>query len=134
MHAAPGQAVLDTASTALAQDDPVRNPVRKATILFERTTASKCPVTFRVHGSFEGLPDGAQLIGYRVVGTGKWRSVKVPANHGGAFTTVLQTFNWDWETEETSVQIEIKQPDGLVSNVLHYFKCGSPGEEGPSPR
>ncbi|WP_436763717.1 5'-nucleotidase C-terminal domain-containing protein [Streptosporangium sp. V21-05] len=128
-HAAPGQAVFGTGSAALAQDDPVRNPVGKATILFERTTASKCPVTFRIHGSFEGLPDDVQLVRYRVVGTEKWRSVKAPAGHGGAFTAVLQTFTWDWETAETSVQIEIKQPDGLVSNVLHYFKCGSPGED-----
>ncbi|MER6826004.1 5'-nucleotidase C-terminal domain-containing protein [Streptosporangium sp. NPDC000563] len=128
-HAAPKQAVSGTASAAPAQDDPVQNPVGKVTIHFERTTASKCPVTFRIHGSFEGLPAGVQIIRYRVVGTEKWRSFKVPPNHGGAYTTVLQTFEWDWETEETSVQIEIKQPDGLVSNVLHYFKCGLPGED-----
>ncbi|MER7128986.1 5'-nucleotidase [Streptosporangium saharense] len=107
-------------------DALVGNPVEKVTIAFERTTATKCPVTFKIHGYFEGLPAGPQLVRYRLVGTEKWKSVKVPASHGEVFHAVLGTFNWDETTEQTSVQVEIGQPDGLTSNVLHYFKCGSP--------
>ncbi|OUC97618.1 hypothetical protein CA984_10380 [Streptosporangium minutum] len=107
-------------------DKPAQNSVRKATIVFERTTASKCPVTFKIHGHFEGLPAGAQAVQYRLVGTQEWKTVNVPADHGAVFTTVLETLNWDWETDETSVQIQIRQPDGLTSNTLYYFKCGPP--------
>ncbi|MEW9530921.1 5'-nucleotidase C-terminal domain-containing protein [Microbispora sp. NPDC049125] len=141
-HAAPESAISATASASpeasSGQDDPVQNPVQKLTIFFERTTASKCPVTFKVHGSFQGLPAGPQLVRYRVVGTEIWKTIKVPAGHGAVYTTVLETLNWDWdwdwdedgdgETAETSVRIEVRQPDGLTSNALYYFKCGSPPE------
>ncbi|WP_433431057.1 5'-nucleotidase C-terminal domain-containing protein [Nonomuraea sp. CA-141351] len=107
-------------------DEPAQNLVRKATIAFERTTASKCPVTFKIHGYFEGLPSGAQTVQYRFVDTQAWKTVNVPANHGAVFTTVLETFEWGWETEENSVRIEINQPNGLRSNVIYYFKCRPP--------
>ncbi|WP_143591751.1 5'-nucleotidase C-terminal domain-containing protein [Thermoactinospora rubra] len=107
-------------------DKPAHNPVRKATIAFERTTASKCPVTFKVHAYLEGLPAGAQAVQYRLVGTQEWKTVNVPADHGDVFATVLETLTWDWETGKTSIQIEINQPDGLKSNIIYYFKCGPP--------
>ncbi|MEU9885794.1 5'-nucleotidase [Sphaerisporangium sp. NPDC051011] len=113
-------------------DEPAQNLVGKVTILFERTNPSKCPVTFKVHGSFEGLPDGAQVVQYRLVGTDGWKTVNVPADHGAVFSTVLETLYWEWDWERPgkySVQIEIRQPDGLRSNSLYYFKCGMPGEE-----
>ncbi|MFI6457318.1 5'-nucleotidase C-terminal domain-containing protein [Streptosporangium amethystogenes] len=108
------------------QDDeePAPNLVRKAGIAFERTTAVKCPVTFKIHGYFEGLPAGAQTVRYRLVGTQEWKTVNVPADHGAVFTTVLETVEWDWESGKTSIRIEIDQPDGLKSNIIYYFKCG----------
>ncbi|MEW1839232.1 5'-nucleotidase [Nonomuraea angiospora] len=114
------------APTGQDGDTPAQNLVGKATIAFERTTASKCPVTFKIHGYFEGLPAGAQTVQYRVVGTQEWKTVNVPADHGAVFTTVLETFEWGWETEESSIRIELNQPDGLRSNVIHYFKCHPP--------
>ncbi|MGI5493151.1 5'-nucleotidase C-terminal domain-containing protein [Microtetraspora malaysiensis] len=113
-------------------DDPTQNLVQKLTIHFERITASKCPLTFKIHGSFEGLPAGPQVIQYRLVGTEEWKTINVPAHHGAVFTTVLETLDWEWDwetTAKTSVQIEIRQPNGLTSNTLYYFKCGSPGAE-----
>ncbi|MFF5211245.1 5'-nucleotidase C-terminal domain-containing protein [Streptosporangium sp. NPDC000396] len=115
--------------TGQNDDKPAQNLVRKATLAFERTTAVKCPVTFKIHGYFEGLPAGAQTIQYRLVGTQEWKTVSVPADHGAVFTAVLETLNWDWETDKTSVRIEIRQPDGLMSNTLYYFKCGPPSDE-----
>ncbi|MFG1685624.1 5'-nucleotidase C-terminal domain-containing protein [Nonomuraea sp. NPDC049269] len=108
--------------------DDAQNAVGKLTLAFERTTASKCPVTIKVHGFFEGLPEGAQTIRYRLVGTEEWKTVEVPAGHGGVYTTVLETLDWeyDWESAKTSIQIEIDQPDPLTSNVIYYFKCGNP--------
>ncbi|MFG1948238.1 5'-nucleotidase C-terminal domain-containing protein [Nonomuraea sp. NPDC048826] len=102
--------------------------MEKVTIFFERTTASKCPLTFKVHGTFEGLPPGGQLIRYRLAGAGKWKSVKVPGSHDGTYTTVLETLAWDAETGRTSVQVELAQPGGLTSNTLYYFECGDPPE------
>ncbi|MEU4835855.1 5'-nucleotidase [Streptosporangium sp. NPDC023615] len=116
----------DTGATpppAGQDDDPARNTVRKASIALERTDPSKCPVNFRLHGYFEGLPAGAQTFRYRLVGAPEWRTVNVPADHGAVFTTVLDTFTWDHESGESSARIEIDQPDGLRSNVFHYFKC-----------
>ncbi|GAA0410195.1 hypothetical protein GCM10009530_73360 [Microbispora corallina] len=84
-------------------------------------------MTFTIHGSFEGLPAGAQLVQYRLVGTDEWKSVDVPADHGAVFTTALETLDWDWDTGKNSVQIEVKQPNGLTSNTLYYFKCSPPG-------
>ncbi|MFE3453810.1 5'-nucleotidase C-terminal domain-containing protein [Nonomuraea sp. NPDC059194] len=107
-------------------DTPDRNLVRKAGIAFERTTASKCPLTFKVHGYFEGLPAGAQTVQYRLVGTQEWKAVNVPADHGAVFATVLETFDWGWETEQNAVQIEVNQPNGLTSNIIYYFKCRPP--------
>ncbi|MBN6056494.1 5'-nucleotidase C-terminal domain-containing protein, partial [Nonomuraea sp. RK-328] len=107
-------------------DDPARNPVRKATIAFERTTASKCPLTFKIHGYFEGLPAGAQTVQYRLVGTDEWKTVNVPADHGAVFATVLETLTWTDESAKHSVRIEINQPDGLKSNVIYYLHCGPP--------
>ncbi|WP_449061077.1 5'-nucleotidase C-terminal domain-containing protein [Planomonospora algeriensis] len=101
-----------------------QNPLRKAVIALERTTTSKCPVTFKVHGYFEGLPAGAQTVRYRLVGTQEWKTVNVPADHGAVFSTVLETIDWDWEAYKPSAQIEIDQPNGLKSNVVYYFKCG----------
>ncbi|GAA3076766.1 hypothetical protein GCM10017600_08780 [Streptosporangium carneum] len=114
--------------TGQDDDKPAQNPVRKAAIVFERTTASKCPLTFKVHGYFEGLPAGAQTVQYRLVGAQEWKSVNVPADHGEVFTAVLETLEWDWETDRTSVQIEVRQPNGLRSNILYYFECGSPSD------
>jgi hypothetical protein len=111
-------------------DKPGQNLVRKASIAFERTTASKCPLTFKIHGYFEGLPAGAQTVRYRVVGTQEWKTVNVPADHGDVFSTVLETFEWGWETEENSVRIEIDQPNGLESNVIYYFECTPPKADG----
>ncbi|MFI6733385.1 5'-nucleotidase C-terminal domain-containing protein [Nonomuraea sp. NPDC050451] len=118
------------APTGQDADTPAQNLVGKATIAFERTTASKCPVTFKIHGSFEGLPAGAQTVQYRVVGTQEWKTVNVPADHGAVFTTVLETFEWeyDFESPKSSVQIEINQPNGLKSTIIYYFKCGTPGD------
>ncbi|MFC4014421.1 5'-nucleotidase C-terminal domain-containing protein [Nonomuraea purpurea] len=121
-HAVPNQAVSATRDSA-------QNSVQKATIFFERTTATKCPLTFKIHGSFEGIPADRRLIQYRLVGTEEWKAIKAPADHGGSFTAVLETLDWDRETGKTSVQIELKQPDGLVSNTLYYFECGWPGGE-----
>ncbi|WP_157250131.1 5'-nucleotidase C-terminal domain-containing protein [Nonomuraea typhae] len=106
------------------QAEPGQDLVKKATIAFERTDAAKCPLTFKVHGFFEGLPQGAQTFQYRVVGTAEWKTVTVPADHGPVHSAVLETLSWDWETEERSVRIEINQPDGLRSNIFYYFKCG----------
>ncbi|MGN9787139.1 5'-nucleotidase C-terminal domain-containing protein [Nonomuraea sp. ZG12] len=106
--------------------ETAQTAVGKVTIFFERTTRTKCPLTFKVHGTFEGLPPGMQVIRYRLVGTEQWKSFKVPSNHGGVFTTVLETLDWDHETGRTSVQIELG--DGLTSNALYYFECGGPGE------
>ncbi|WP_433371448.1 5'-nucleotidase C-terminal domain-containing protein [Streptosporangium sp. CA-115845] len=130
--------VWNSVSTSAAEVDtpppgqggePTQNLVRKATIVFDRTTASKCPLTFKVHGFFEGLPDGAQVVQYRLVGTEEWKTVNVPADHGAVFSTVLETLDWGWETGKTSVRIEIRQPNGLTSNTLYYFECGPPGEK-----
>lgn len=106
-----------------------QNLVGKATIVFERTTAMKCPLTFKIHGSFEGLPAGAQVVQYRLVGTEEWKTVNVPADHGAVFTAVLETLNWDSETGKTSMQVEIRQPNGLRSNALYYFECSSPSDK-----
>ncbi|MFB9721546.1 5'-nucleotidase C-terminal domain-containing protein [Planobispora longispora] len=112
--------------TGQDDNDPARNPVRKVAIAFERTTAVKCPVTFKVHGYFEGLPAGAQTVRYRLVGAQEWKTVNVPADHGDVFSTVLETIDWDWETGKTSVRVEIDQPNRLTSNVIYYFQCGPP--------
>ncbi|MFB4264945.1 5'-nucleotidase C-terminal domain-containing protein [Nonomuraea sp. GTA35] len=102
-----------------------QSSVGKATIAFERTTASKCPLTFNVHGYFEGLPAGAQTVRYRLVGAEEWKTVEVPADHGAVHSTVLETLSWewDWESGQNSVQIELDQPGGLTSNVIYYFEC-----------
>ncbi|SDI98707.1 hypothetical protein [Nonomuraea jiangxiensis] len=55
-------------------------------------------MTFQVHGTFEGLPSGSQVIQYRLVGAEKWRKLLVPADHGPRYTTVLETLDWDDET------------------------------------
>ncbi|MFB9894994.1 5'-nucleotidase C-terminal domain-containing protein [Planobispora takensis] len=122
----PKQADDKPASPKPAEDNPAQNPVQKARIAFERTTASKCPLTFKVHGYFEGLPAGAQTVQYRFAGTQAWKTVDVPADHGAVFSTVLETFEWGWETEENSVQIEVNQPNGLTSNIIYYFECRPP--------
>ncbi|GAB1819734.1 hypothetical protein HerbRD11066_28980 [Herbidospora sp. RD11066] len=113
-----------------AQAEPfATNPVQKLTLAFERTTASKCPVTFNVYGTFEGLPPGLQLIRHRIVGTEQWKNLKSPSNHNGSFTALLATLNWEYDFENPgpwSVQVELAQPDGLVSNTLYYFKCETP--------
>ncbi|GIH27717.1 hypothetical protein Aph01nite_60270 [Acrocarpospora phusangensis] len=103
--------------------------MQKLTLSFERTTATKCPVTFKVYGTFEGLPPGLQLIQYRIVGTEQWKNLKSPFKHNGSFTALLATLDWEWDWEtltpgQTSVQIELRQPDGLRSNTLYYFECG----------
>ncbi|KAA9381908.1 hypothetical protein F5972_03590 [Microbispora cellulosiformans] len=108
--------------------------MRKLTLSFERTTATKCPVTFNVYGTFEGLPPGLQLIQYRVVGTEQWKNLKSPTRHNGSFTALLATIDWEWDYEtdpsgHTSVQIELRQPDGLMSDKLYYFECGMPGAD-----
>ncbi|WP_162642355.1 5'-nucleotidase C-terminal domain-containing protein [Streptosporangium sp. 'caverna'] len=129
-----GRDVWNAVSTSAAQvatppgqgDGPTQNIVGKATIVFERTTASKCPLTFKIHGSFEGLPAGAQVVQYRLVGTEEWKTVNVPADHGAVFTTVLETLNWDDTTGKHSMQVEVRQPNGLKSNILYYFECGPP--------
>ncbi|MEU1736678.1 5'-nucleotidase [Streptosporangium sp. NPDC020145] len=128
-QAAPEPVTSGETPPAQQADALAGNPVGKVTIAFERATATKCPLTFKIHGYFEGLPAGFQLVRYRLVGAEKWRSFKVPDNHGAVFHTVLGTFNWDENTEQTSVQVEIGQPDGLTSNVIHYFECASPGGE-----
>lgn len=114
---------------AQSGDTPGQHRERGATIAFERTTAVKCPVTFKVHGYFEDLPEGAQTVRYRRVGTEEWKTVNVPAGHGGAYSTVLETLAWDWETAENSVRIEFDQPGGRRSNVLYYFACRPPSGE-----
>ncbi|WP_089213326.1 5'-nucleotidase C-terminal domain-containing protein [Streptosporangium subroseum] len=132
-----GRDVWNAMSTSAAQvatppgqgGGSTQNLVGKATIVFERTTASKCPLTFKIHGSFEGLPAGAQVVQYRLVGTEEWKTVNVPADHGTVFTTVLETLNWDSETGKTSMQVEIRQPNGLKSNALYYFECSSPSDK-----
>lgn len=109
--------------------EPTRDLVGKATIHFERTTASKCPLTFKVHGVLEGLPDGTQLVQYRLAGTEPWKTLKIPGGHGGVYRGVLETLDWDWDTHRSSVRIEFRQPSGLTSNTLYYFECGPPGEK-----
>jgi hypothetical protein len=126
-HAVPNAAV-SAAETHGSVSGTGADPVGKVTIFFERTTRTKCPLTFKVHGTFEGLPPGRQLIRYRLVGAERWKSFKVPSDHGGVFTTVLETLDWDHETGKTSVQIEVGQPDGRTSNTLYYFECGGPEE------
>ncbi|MGI5287283.1 5'-nucleotidase C-terminal domain-containing protein [Nonomuraea polychroma] len=133
MVSAVGADVPDDSATPPPpkQDDdkPGQNLVRKTSIAFERTTASKCPLTFKIHGSFEGLPAGAQTVRYRVVGAQEWKTVNVPADHGDVFSTVLETFDWGWETAENSVRIEIDQPNGLKSNIIYYFECRPPNSD-----
>ncbi|MEV1244826.1 5'-nucleotidase [Nonomuraea sp. NPDC049750] len=104
------------------------NVVSKLDIVFERTTASKCPVTFDVHGYFEGLPSGAQTIEYRLVGAQEWKTLVIPAERDAVYQAVLETVTWEsaWDSRYYAVQIEINQPDGLRSNALYYFKCGTP--------
>ncbi|SEF91290.1 5'-nucleotidase, C-terminal domain [Nonomuraea solani] len=121
----PDAAATPPPSSSSGQD-AARNLVRKATIAFERTTAAKCPVTFKIHGSFEGLPAGAQTVRYRLAGTETWKTVNVPAAHGAVHSTVLETLTWGWETAENSVQIELDQPDRHRSNIIYYFKCRPP--------
>ncbi|MGJ6965939.1 hypothetical protein ACSDR0_28930 [Streptosporangium sp. G11] len=103
----------------------------KLDIAFERTTASKCPVTFDVHGYFEGLPASAQTIEYRLVGAQEWKTLAVPAKRGDVHRAVLETVTWEWvpDSRDHAIQIEINQPDGLRSNALHYFKCGTPSSD-----
>ncbi|MFI7610868.1 5'-nucleotidase C-terminal domain-containing protein [Nonomuraea terrae] len=104
------------------------NVVSRLDIAFERTTASKCPVTFDVHGYFEGLPKGAQTIEYRLVGAQEWKTLAVPAEHGIVHRAVLETITWEWapDSRDYAVQIELNQPDGLRSNTLYSFACGTP--------
>jgi hypothetical protein len=120
-----GRDVWNAVSTSAAQvatppgqgGGSTQNLVGKATIVFERTTASKCPLTFKIHGSFEGLPAGAQVVQYRLVGTEEWKTVNVPADHGAVFTTVLETLNWDDATEpgrptaSTSTELAVVRAD-----------------------
>jgi hypothetical protein len=115
--------VLATGAQATAT-----NVVSKLNIAFERTTASKCPVSFDVHGYFEGLPAGAQTIEYRLVGTPDWKTLTIPAKRLIVHRAVLETITWEWapDSRDYTVQIEINQPDGLRSNALYYFKCGTP--------
>ncbi|MGW0805420.1 5'-nucleotidase C-terminal domain-containing protein [Nonomuraea sp. NPDC002799] len=116
------------ATGAQAAPAAATNVVSKLDIVFERTTASKCPVTFDVHGYFEGLPAGEQTIEYRLVGAEEWKTLTVPAEHGLVYQAVLETVTWEWapDSRDYAVQIEVNQPDGLRSNALYYFKCGSP--------
>lgn len=116
------------ATGAQAVRPTTTNVVGKLDIVFERTTASKCPVTFNVHGYFEGLPAGAQTIEYRLVGAQEWKTLTVPAKRAIVHRAVLETISWEWtpDSRDYAVQVEVNQPDGLRSNVLHYFKCGTP--------
>ncbi|MEU4223337.1 5'-nucleotidase [Nonomuraea sp. NPDC026600] len=116
------------ATGAQAAPAAATNVVGKLDIAFERTTASKCPVTFDVHGYFEGLPAGAQTIEYRLVGAQEWKTLTVPAERGVVYQAVLETLSWEWapDSRDYAVQIEVNQPDGLRSNSLYYFKCGTP--------
>ncbi|MFF3437947.1 5'-nucleotidase C-terminal domain-containing protein [Streptosporangium sp. NPDC002721] len=116
------------ATGAQAASATATNLVGKLDIAFERTTASKCPVTFDVHGYFEGLPAGEQTIEYRLVGAQEWKTLAVPAKRGDVHRAVLETVTWEWtpDSPDYAVQIEINQPDGLRSDVLHYFKCNTP--------
>lgn len=115
------------ATGAQAASDATAN-VGRLTIAFERTTASKCPVSFDVHGYFQGLPAGEQTIQYRLVGAGEWRTLVVPAKRLIVHRALLETVTWESapDSRDYSVQIEINQPDGLRSNVLYYFKCNTP--------
>ncbi|SEH01020.1 5'-nucleotidase, C-terminal domain [Nonomuraea solani] len=102
--------------------------VSRLDIAFERTTASKCPVTFDIHGYFRGLPEGAQTIEYRLVGAQEWKTLTVPAERDLVHHAVLETVSWEWtpDSSDYSVQIEVNQAGGLRSNTLYYFKCGGP--------
>ncbi|MFI7703343.1 5'-nucleotidase C-terminal domain-containing protein [Nonomuraea sp. NPDC049480] len=122
---APADQATPPPPTGEDGDKPAQNLVRKASIAFERTNPSKCPVNFKIHGYFE-VPAGAQEIQYRVVGAEDWKTVNVPADHGDVFHAVLETFDWDRETGKFSVRIEINQPDRLTSNIIYYTKCGGP--------
>ncbi|MEV4391737.1 5'-nucleotidase C-terminal domain-containing protein [Nonomuraea sp. NPDC049607] len=101
---------------------------RPSPIAFERTTASKCPVSFDVHGYFRGLPPGEQTVQYRLVGAQEWKTLVVPAKRLIVHRALLETVTWESapDSRDYSVQIEINQPDGLRSNVLYYFKCNTP--------
>ncbi|MFI6811214.1 5'-nucleotidase C-terminal domain-containing protein [Nonomuraea sp. NPDC050328] len=110
-------------ATATLKVVALEGPVKKATIDVERVTAAKCPVTFKIRGTFEGLPAGAQTVRYRYVGTEAWQSVEVPAGHKGAHTAVLEPLELTAETSKGFVQVEIDQPGRLKSNIVYYLKC-----------
>ncbi|NRQ30253.1 5'-nucleotidase C-terminal domain-containing protein [Nonomuraea sp. NN258] len=114
--------------TPTGTEAPLPNLVRKARIAFERTTASKCPLTFKLHGRLEGIPAGAQSIQYRLVGAKDWKTLSVPAGHGPVHNAVLETLSWDQESTTYSVQIEFNQADRLRTNLIYYFECAGPGE------
>ncbi|TDD19695.1 5'-nucleotidase C-terminal domain-containing protein [Nonomuraea diastatica] len=52
----------------------------------------------------------------------------MPAKRGLVHRAVLESITWEWapDSRDYAVQIEINQPDGLRSNALYYFKCGTP--------
>ncbi|MEV4158625.1 5'-nucleotidase [Nonomuraea dietziae] len=109
-------------------ETPLPNLVQKASIAFERTTASKCPLTFKLHGRLEGIPAGAQLIQYRLVGTEDWKTLTVPADHGPVYNAVLETLSWDQESTDYSMRIEFNQASRLKTNIIYYFECAGPKE------
>lgn len=112
--------------TPTGTETPLPNLVQKARIAFERTTASKCPLTFKLHGRLEGIPAGAQSIQYRLVGAKDWKTLNVPAEHGPVYNAVLETLNWDQESTTYSVQIEFNQASRLKTNIIYYFECAGP--------
>ncbi|WP_219503642.1 5'-nucleotidase C-terminal domain-containing protein [Nonomuraea ceibae] len=114
------------APTPTGTESPLPNLVGKARIAFERTTASKCPLTFKLHGRLEGIPAGAQSIQYRLVGAKEWKKLDVPADHGPVHNAVLETLSLDQESTTYSLQIEFNQADRLRTNIIYYFECAGP--------
>ncbi|WP_344491122.1 5'-nucleotidase [Nonomuraea monospora] len=112
--------------TPTGTETPLPNLVQKARIAFERTTTSKCPLTFKLHGRLEGIPAGAQSIQYRLVGAKDWKTLNVPADHGPVHNAVLETLSWDQESTTYSVQIEFNQASKLKTNIIYYFECAGP--------
>lgn len=119
-------ATTSPSPTPTGTQAPLPNLVQKARIAFERTTASKCPLTFKLHGRLEGIPAGAQTIQYRLVGAKDWKTLNVPADHGPVYNAVLETLSWDQESATYSMQIEFNQANRLRTNLIYYFECAGP--------
>ncbi|MBA2892813.1 hypothetical protein [Nonomuraea soli] len=88
----------------------------------------RCPIKVKVGATFDltGYPAQALSIKWRPAGAEQWKTLAVPAGHGGSFTAQLDELTVT-ESKKGAYRIEIQQADNLKSNEVPFeYLCGEP--------